>query len=452
MSTQAINPDHDPQERKRAQRGRPSTKRPQLPGVPKQWQCDWPACQKSFGRKSDLIRHHHTHTGTRNHRCPYSECGKTFIQTSALTVHIRTHTGEKPHECQVCGKRFSDSSSLARHRKIHSNERPYPCKVDKCDKSFCRKSTLNKHMDREHPGVAHSPLTEESEDETSAGSQGITTTSFTSDEPMVSSMEAISLQAMDGTPLVKAEFDTYGGVNPAQFRRIAQQPHPVTTGDYYSQTQPSTPTMATWNTIDGQQRPANMHARTSRVVPVPLKPFNSAPGMHEPGPMSAPILYPDQQYRGHPSMLQSASYMPQDFAQQYYSDVSGAPSPMHHQQDMRASSIDQGQNIGMVHPPMLPQTHTGSNDAQRVLQSHMKAEQLVHPMQQQQPMTQPEAEIYSYAPSDYQEPMDLGVTGFTQHYALPATDMGTFGIDDEDKYADTFGEPTPAQLAANWAY
>ena len=99
-------------------------------------------CQKTFARRSDLVRHgtfpllvlltvfflqneyilvygalspcRHPLIPSRPYKC--DECGKEFIQRSALTVHTRVHTGERPHTCSECLKSFSDSSSLARHR------------------------------------------------------------------------------------------------------------------------------------------------------------------------------------------------------------------------------------------------------------------------------------------------------------------------------------------------
>ena len=390
---------------------------------------------QSFGRKSDLIRHHHTHTGTRNHKCHFPGCGKTFIQTSALTVHIRTHTGEKPHECHMCSKRFSDSSSLARHRKIHSNDRPYPCKVENCDKSFCRKSTLNKHMAREHPDASLSPGTEDSDEEPSSSSQFQGETGFSNADQM-SQSSGTEMQS----PYIRADMGTYMP-NPPQHRRVSQASR-AAYNDYYPHTQPSTPSVASWQDSTHSQGQAHpMAARTNRF-PMHLKNVN-AMQYHDLGPLSAPISHSDHQYRTHHSLPQSACYMPAEYGPTYYHDVSGTQTPVYG---------PSGVCDGLIHPPMLPSNADTHGDAQRVLQVHVKPEHLAANGGNQAPMSQG-PEVYAYATQEYQEPVNLGVTSdLNGHYQLPGTDFNAWAMAEDDKCADTFGEPLPSQIAGQYSF
>ncbi|KAJ1860660.1 hypothetical protein LPJ78_004353, partial [Coemansia sp. RSA 989] len=46
--------------------------------------CEWEGCDRSFARKSDLVRHFRIHTGVKPFACPWADCDKRFIQRSAL--------------------------------------------------------------------------------------------------------------------------------------------------------------------------------------------------------------------------------------------------------------------------------------------------------------------------------------------------------------------------------
>lgn len=55
--------------------------------------------------------------GDRSYGC--SECNDTFIRKSQLSKHHMTHTGEKKYQCCDCEEVFFKKSELIRHQKCH---------------------------------------------------------------------------------------------------------------------------------------------------------------------------------------------------------------------------------------------------------------------------------------------------------------------------------------------
>uniref|UniRef100_A0A5F8A9N4 Flt3-interacting zinc finger protein 1 n=1 Tax=Macaca mulatta TaxID=9544 RepID=A0A5F8A9N4_MACMU len=121
---------------------------------PRQCPCFCTECGKSFRYRSDLRRHFARHTALKPHACP--RCGKGFKHSFNLANHLRSHTGERPYRCSACPKGFRDSTGLLHHQVVHTGEKPYCCLV--CELRFSSRSSLGRHLKRQHRGVLPSPL------------------------------------------------------------------------------------------------------------------------------------------------------------------------------------------------------------------------------------------------------------------------------------------------------
>lgn len=297
-------------------------------------------------------------------------------------------------------------------------------------------------MGREHPDVVQSPGTEESDEEPSPSPQMQGETSFSTADHL-SQSGGMEVQS----PYVKNETGTYP--NPSQYGRVSH-PQRVMSDDFYSHTQPSTPTIPTWQdmTHSRHQKSHFSGARNTRF-PISLKTINPMT-YNDLGPMSAPVAHTEHSYPTHQDLPQSALYMHANYAQSYYTDVSNCSTPV----PVYTPTVPVTNHI---HPPMLPSTAEHANDTSRVLQAHVKAEQLVASNDTSNSMTATAMshapEIYAYTPQAYQEPVNLGVTtDFGMTYSLPGSGFQRWGGIDDDKYLDTFGEPTPSQLASQYTF
>lgn len=108
--------------------------------------CEYPGCDKSYSKVSDLKIHHRKHTGERPYECKLEGCGKRYISEFRLRRHVKTHTQDSTHYCETCGKTFGTAFTLETHRKLHTGERPYECQYQGCDKRFTSTIELRRHF------------------------------------------------------------------------------------------------------------------------------------------------------------------------------------------------------------------------------------------------------------------------------------------------------------------
>ena len=97
---------------------------PDYPGNERLWTgsyiCGYPGYDMRYKKKSHLIGHFFSHTGTSKFKCPHPDCvGNEYFRDNAmLKRHIAAkHTLDKPFQCGMCDKRFSRKDHLKLHRK-----------------------------------------------------------------------------------------------------------------------------------------------------------------------------------------------------------------------------------------------------------------------------------------------------------------------------------------------
>ena len=108
------------------------------------YKCDFPGCEREYGKKHLLKEHFRSHTGDMRYSCDV--CGERFFLHSHMKRHLYTHAGIKPHSCRwKCGATFASYGGRMKHERAQHSENPYKLVCDICGRPFRFDGEVDKH-------------------------------------------------------------------------------------------------------------------------------------------------------------------------------------------------------------------------------------------------------------------------------------------------------------------